>query len=383
MRKWLTALIVLVIVLAGCSSNLMRGDPLDTKSEVKPVVIDEDAKIETATLAGGCFWCIESALEPVDGVIEAVSGFAGGEKDNPTYSDVVSGKTQHVETVQIKYDANKINYKTILEHFWRQIDPTDDGGQFVDRGYQYTTAIFYHNEEQKKIAEESLKEQEESGRYDKPIVTRILPFTKFFEAEDYHQDYYIKSSLKYKFYRYNSGRDQYLEKTWGDDLKIIPLEEVEEEEEESEYANYVKPSDEEIKDQLTSIQYKVTQKEGTERAYTSDTWDNKEDGIYVDLLSKEPLYSSKDKFDSGTGWPSFTKPLEPDNIVELEDNRFFMKRTEIRSKYGDNHLGHVFLDGPPPTNIRHCMNGAALEFIPVKDFEKKGYEKYLKDFENS
>ena len=173
-------------------------------------------KTATATLAGGCFWCVESDLEKVDGVLEVISGYTGGTVDNPTYEEVSAGGTGHLEAVQVVYDPTKVTYQHILDVFWRHIDPTDPGGSFVDRGSQYRSAIFYHDEEQKRLAEESKKALNESGQFQKPVVTEILPLTKFYPAEEYHQDYYEKNPLRYKFYRYRSGRDQFIEKVWGD-----------------------------------------------------------------------------------------------------------------------------------------------------------------------
>jgi peptide methionine sulfoxide reductase msrA/msrB len=362
---FLSLVIAASITISGCQKSdiVQRG--------VKSEMVKEEGDLQKATFAGGCFWCTEADFEKLPGVTKVVSGYTGGQKENPTYAEVSSGKTGHVEAVQVYYDPFKVSYEELLDAFWKDIDPTDKGGQFVDRGHQYRSAIFYHDEEQRRLAEKSKEALGKSGRFDKPIVTEILPLTKFYVAEEYHQDYYKNHSLKYSIYRHGSGRDQFLEKAWGKELERKKAKKE---------GNYQKPDEATLRKKLTPLQYEVTQREGTERPFQNEYWDNKKEGIYVDIVSGEPLFSSLDKFDSGTGWPSFTKPLEPENIVEREDKGFFTKRTEVRSKHGDSHLGHVFNDGPPVTGLRYCMNSAALRFIAKEDLEKEGYGKYSKLF---
>ncbi|WP_058764961.1 peptide-methionine (S)-S-oxide reductase MsrA [Exiguobacterium chiriqhucha] len=307
-----------------------------------------------ATFAGGCFWCMVKPFHKYEGVERVISGYTGGHVDNPTYQQVCSDTTGHLEAIEVTFDPEVISYEELLRIYWRQIDPTDGGGQFNDRGESYRPAIFYHSEEQRAAAERSKQEIEDSGRFDRPIEVEIRPAKTFWEAEDYHQDYYKKNPFRYEMYRVGSGRAKFVKEAWSD-----------------------KKIQKELKDRLTPMQYKVTQENGTEPPFQNEYWDEEREGLYVDVIDGTPLFTSRDKFQSNCGWPSFARPIEEKRIDMNMDTTHHMVRTEVRSKGADSHLGHLFDDGPKELGgLRYCINSAALRFIPKEELESAGYGEY-------
>lgn len=346
-----------------------------------------------AMFANGCFWCVEHDLEKLPGIISVVSGYAGGNIESPTYENYAQGG--HREVVEVVYDAGVISYANLVEHIIKHGNPTDGGGSFYDRGEQYAPAIYWSNEKEKVQAESIIKQVDEAKVFDKPLAVDLLPSTKFYPAEEYHQDYSKENPLKYGYYRKASGRTAFIEDIWGgrlDDFEFSEKLNVDTNMEDNfdgdmmytpqSWENFSKPNDVELKSQLSDMAYKVTQKDGTERAGSSPYDKFYEPGIYVDVVSGEPLYSSKDKYDSGTGWPSFVKPITDEAVTLHEDNTFWSTRTEVRSRYANSHLGHVFSDGPADRGgMRYCMNGVALRFIPKTEMEKEGYAYWLQYIE--
>lgn len=320
-------------------------------------MIEVNNSEQLATFAGGCFWCMVKPFDELPGIVSVISGYTGGHTENPTYNEVSTETTGHAEAVQITFQPDLFSYERLLEIYWQQIDPTDKGGQFLDRGNSYRTAIFVHNEDQRVKAEASKSALKASGRFKSTIITEIVPAGQFYPAEDEHQHYYKTHIRHYKLYRDSSGRDEFALSHWNN-----------------------KQDKKRFRQQLSELQYEVTQNKGTEPAYQNEYWDNKREGLYVDVVNGDPLFSSRDQFDSGSGWPSFSKPIDEGYISKVADLSNGQVRTAIQSRLSKSHLGHLFYDGPEPTRIYYRVNSASLLFIPREELEQKGYDRYVKFF---
>ncbi|PSL41475.1 peptide methionine sulfoxide reductase msrA/msrB [Planomicrobium soli] len=365
--KWLVMLLFLLLALTGCSSlpsltsNSGVGDAAAGASKFPDnpnaqLEFDTD-KLEDVWLAGGCFWGVEAYMSRVYGVYDVTSGYANGSTKNPTYEEVTRKNTGHAETVHVRYDPERVDLEKLISQYFVIIDPTILNQQGNDRGEQYRTGIYYKNEEDRAVIDKVAAK--EASKYDDPIVTEVEPLEHYYLAEEYHQDYLEKNPDGYCHIEFDSLEDQ--------DIPAL-----------IDPAKYPKPSDEVLKEKLTEAQYNVTQNDDTETAYSNEYWDNYEPGIYVDVATGEPLFSSADKYDSQCGWPSFTKPIEPNVVTKHKDSSFNMVRIEVRSRSGDSHLGHVFEDGPKDKGgLRYCINSASILFIPQEEMDEAGYG-YLK-----
>ena len=344
--KYTKTFLILTALFSGLQSSLTYADNTTSSKEQK-MTMESKQEQRIIYLAGGCFWGLEAYMERIQGVTDAVSGYANGKGDTTNYQ--LLHATDHAETVKVTYDPNKISLDKLLQYYFRVIDPTSINKQGNDRGRQYRTGIYYQDGADKAVIEQALAQLQ--TKYKKPVQIEVQPLKNYIVAEEYHQDYLKKNPNGYC----------HIDITKADEPVI-------------DEKDYPKPSDAELKAKLTPLQYSVTQNKHTERSFSNEYWDNFQPGIYVDVTTGEPVFSSNDKFESGCGWPSFTKPIAKEVVHYQTDNSFNMQRTEVLSRAGNAHLGHVFDDGPKDKGgLRYCINSASIKFIPLAEMEKAGY----------
>lgn len=366
------AVVTLIAVLSGCG----KGIAMNTNNKVsnaksfnrqpKPAL---DSNHKELWLAGGCFWGLEAYMDKLDGVVYADVGYSNGNTENPTYEQVCSGNTGHAETVYLQYDPTRIDLTTLVTYFFKVVDPTSLNRQGNDRGSQYRSGIYYKDPADKVVIDQAIVL--EQAKHSTKVVTEVMSLKNYTVAEEYHQKYLVKNPNGYCHINLASlDKDPRAKMNVAATAAPVP--------DKTTAKTYAKPGPEAIKQKLTAAQYRVSQQGGTEAPFVNEYWNQHEDGLYVDVVTGEPLFSSKEKYDSGTGWPSFTRPIASSAVVDKTDKSLFMERVEVRSRIGESHLGHVFDDGPKDKGgLRYCMNSAALRFVPLAQMEEQGYGEYI------